>query len=284
MPLRISASANFLRQRRQAEIGNPHLPAAVDHDVRWLQVAMQHAALVRGRQTGADLARKLDGFILGQPADAADQRGEVLAIEVFHRKEVRSFDEADIVDAADVGVRNLAGDAHFVAESRQRRFAHVGTAQKLQRHGLIEDQILSPIHLAHAAPSEHAEDPVSARQHRTGGKPAFVRAGGGRTAEDGLGLARDATRVQIGAATRAQPPAFFDLTGTPRANRSAGCLHDQSIVSAVSSSSNRAARVSKAPRGADDRFMSSADCPGTRKGRRHKPIVCPTEPRLRGLP
>jgi hypothetical protein len=40
---------HFLRQHRQAEIGDAHLAAAVDHDVGRLQIAMQHAAIVRGR-------------------------------------------------------------------------------------------------------------------------------------------------------------------------------------------------------------------------------------------
>jgi len=38
---------------------------------------MEHAAFVRGSQSSADFARELDGFVLRQTTDAADQRGQV---------------------------------------------------------------------------------------------------------------------------------------------------------------------------------------------------------------
>ena len=86
---------------------------------------MQHAAFVRRGQTGADLARELDGFVLRQSPDAAQQRIQILAVEILHREEVETFDESDIVDAADVGMGNLPGDADFIAESRQRGFTNL---------------------------------------------------------------------------------------------------------------------------------------------------------------
>ena len=41
--------------QRQAEIHDSDAPAAVDHDVRWLEIAMQYAAVMSGRQPGAEL-------------------------------------------------------------------------------------------------------------------------------------------------------------------------------------------------------------------------------------
>ena len=110
---------DLARQSGQSEIGEQHLAAAVEHDVGRLQVAMQHALFVRGGESGAELARDLERLVAGQPADAPQQRAQVFAIHVFHREEVQPFDFAEVVDAADVGMRDLPGDADLVAESRR---------------------------------------------------------------------------------------------------------------------------------------------------------------------
>ena len=62
-----------------------------------------------------------------------EQRREVLAVHVFHGDERRAFDFADVVHAADVGMRDLAGDADFAVEARRggagsRRRARAGTS------------------------------------------------------------------------------------------------------------------------------------------------------------
>ena len=59
-------------------------------------------------QTGAELPRDLHRLVLRQAADAAQQRRQVLAVDVLHREEVLAVDLADVVDAADVGVGDLA--------------------------------------------------------------------------------------------------------------------------------------------------------------------------------
>jgi hypothetical protein len=51
------------RHTRQAEIGDTHLAAAVNHDVGRLQVAVNDAMLVCGREAGADLPCHFDGLI-----------------------------------------------------------------------------------------------------------------------------------------------------------------------------------------------------------------------------
>jgi hypothetical protein len=147
-----------------------------DHYVRRLQIAMQHTAFVRRAQTSADLARKLDGFVLRQTTDAAQEARQVLAVEVLHRDEVKTFDEADIVDAADVGVRDLPCNADFIAESRQPGLAHLRLREKLERDGLVQDQIVGSVHLAHAALAEQAENPVAPCQHGPCGETAFFQA------------------------------------------------------------------------------------------------------------
>jgi hypothetical protein len=57
----------------KAEVRNPHLSAPVYHNVGGLQIAMEYASFVRGAQSRADLSCELDGFVLRQPPDAAQQ-------------------------------------------------------------------------------------------------------------------------------------------------------------------------------------------------------------------
>jgi len=55
----------------------------------------------------------------------------------FHREEMQAFDDSDIVNPANIGMRNLPRDAHFVAEARQRGLAGVGgLREELQRRRL----------------------------------------------------------------------------------------------------------------------------------------------------
>ena len=86
--------------------------------------------VVRRGQPRAELPRDLDRLVLREPADAAQQRGQVFAVDVLHREEVPPVDLADVVDAADVGVRDLAGEAHLGVEAldpgRARRRARAG--------------------------------------------------------------------------------------------------------------------------------------------------------------
>ena len=120
-------------------------------------------------EPGTKLARDLQGLVAHQAADAPQQRGQVFAVHVFHGKKSQAVDFAHIVDAADVGVRNAARDADFVAEALQRIFVLVhGFGQKLQRHGLFQDQVVGAIDLAHAALAEDGDNPIASGQKSAG--------------------------------------------------------------------------------------------------------------------
>jgi hypothetical protein len=124
-----------------------------------------------------------------QTADTADQRIQVFAIEVLHGNEVEAIDHADVVDPADVGVRDLAGNADFVAEPGESRFRHLGAGEEFEGDGLVEDEVEGAVDLAHAAVAEEAEDAIAAGEDCAGGEAAFVDGGGGRRGllEEGLG-------------------------------------------------------------------------------------------------
>lgn len=72
------------------------------------------------RRNSAEASRNFESFIGGKAADAAQKRAEVLAIDVFHGEEEIPVDFADVIDAADVGMGDAAGDADLVAKSLER--------------------------------------------------------------------------------------------------------------------------------------------------------------------
>ena len=111
--------AQRLGEAGQAEVGDAHVALAVEHHVRGLQVAVQHALLVRRGQPGAELPRDLERLVRRQPADPPQQRGEVLAVHELHRQEEVALGLADVVDAAHRRVRDLARDAHLAVEARE---------------------------------------------------------------------------------------------------------------------------------------------------------------------
>ena len=76
--------------RGEAEVHDADPAGAVEHDVRGLQIAMDHAALVGGREAGADLPRDLERLVLRQTADTPQQRRQILAVHVLHRQEEMS--------------------------------------------------------------------------------------------------------------------------------------------------------------------------------------------------
>ena len=100
---------------------------------------------------------------------------DVFAIHEFHGEERLAVGFADIEDAADVGVRDLARQAHFAGESRQSFFvARERLRQEFQRDGLPEFQILGAIHFAHAALAERRNNAIAVEQRGAGNVAGFV--------------------------------------------------------------------------------------------------------------
>ena len=171
----------FAREARESEIGQPDLAGAVEHDVRGLEVAVDDVALVRGGQAGTDLSRDLERALLGETSDAAQERRQILAVDVLHRQERAALDLVDVVDAAHVRVRHLPRHPDFGVQLRQPGGIAIDAGrQEFERDRLSELDVVGTIDLAHAAFAEALDDPVAFAEQRARLKaPVIDRAGRG---------------------------------------------------------------------------------------------------------
>ena len=115
----------FVRETREAEVGDAHATSPVDEHVGRFQIAVQDAAIMGRSQTRAELPREFERLLRWQSSNAPQKRGEIFAVHVLHREEVLAVGLADVVDTADVRMGHLARDADLVLEARQavRRWA-----------------------------------------------------------------------------------------------------------------------------------------------------------------
>ena len=82
---------------------------------------MNHAAFV-GRGNGrAELTRDLHRLVVRQPSDTPEQRRQRFPVDVLHREEAIAAGLTEVVEPADVLVRDLARDAKLVVELTELR-------------------------------------------------------------------------------------------------------------------------------------------------------------------
>ncbi len=101
---------------------------SLDHDVCGLQVAVNNAGLVRGRQTGDHDARSRIVRPTSSLPFSLEDRGEVFALEVGHRDVLDAVQLAEIVDADDVLVGDLPREQQLLLEAALERLAASGSA------------------------------------------------------------------------------------------------------------------------------------------------------------
>jgi hypothetical protein len=171
--------ATFVGERRKAEVGDAHTAVTIEQGIRRFQIAMQDAAIVRRRESRAQLSGDLERLVRRQTPDSPKQRGEILAVDVFHREEVKAgrvdVDFTDVVDATDVRMRDLPGQSHFLMEPRQPlRVLSEVLWQELERDRLTELEIVGAIDLTHPAATEHRNDAIAAGEDGTGNEPGVV--------------------------------------------------------------------------------------------------------------
>ena len=144
--------ASLLGQAGQAEVGDARAcPRPSIITLAGLRSRCSTPLSCAAARPAQSCARDLERLVLGQAADAAQQRGQVLAVHVLHGEEGVALRLADVVDAAHVGMRDLARDAHLAVEALQPLGSSAQRlGQELQGHRLAELQVVRAVDLAHA--------------------------------------------------------------------------------------------------------------------------------------
>ena len=151
----------------QAKVRDAHPASAIEHDIGGFQIAMEKCReSCAAARPAHSLVRRLQSLVGGQAPDAAQQRCQILAVDVLHGEKVLALHLADVVDAADIWMRNLAGVANFAWRAARAAASFWSAAgRNLRATTLTELDILGAIDFAHAAAAQQGHDPVSFRQH-----------------------------------------------------------------------------------------------------------------------
>jgi len=94
--------------------------------------------------------RQSERLVAGQPADAPQQRRQILTVDVLHRDEQMPVDFADVVQTAHVRMGDVAPDSHLVNELLLPLRESLAGREELQRHRLSELQVVGAVDLTHA--------------------------------------------------------------------------------------------------------------------------------------
>jgi hypothetical protein len=122
---------------------------------------MDDSPLMCRGQPRTQLARDVEGLVFREAPDSPERCREIFSVDVLHREIEQTAGLTDVIDPTHIGMRDLSSGAHFVVELREpRRIAAKLHGQELQRDRLSETEIVRPVHFAHPAASEQADDSV----------------------------------------------------------------------------------------------------------------------------
>src|SRR5215471_7038872 len=128
---------------------------------------MQDAFRVSGGKSCTQLARNLRALCRRHSSDPSQQCRKVLAIDIFHRQIQFPVGLINVVNAANIRMRNLPGQPDLIAQPRTRTVVEFVQAEKLQGDGLAELQIRRPVNLAHTATAKQADNSKAPGKQRT---------------------------------------------------------------------------------------------------------------------
>ena len=133
---------------RQAEVGELHLVVRGQQEIPRLDVAMQDAEGVQGRESFERLRRPLHGVRDRQRACRRIQRqaiAERAAVDDLHGQEDRLAGLFDVEDPHDARMDDIAGDRGLAAQAQERPLREPVVAQDLERdfapQGAIEGAV-----------------------------------------------------------------------------------------------------------------------------------------------
>ena len=157
--LRVVAAVRGRLHLGQAEVEQLDVAVAGDHHVLRLQIAMDHAALVRAGQHVGHLRRDAQSFLQRNRA-LQDRRSKRLTLDHLHGDVCDVVDAADVVDGHDVRMIERRGRARFLLEAaEQLRAGHI-RRKNLDGHVAIELRIAGLIDLAHTTGADRRHDAV----------------------------------------------------------------------------------------------------------------------------
>ena len=142
--------------------------ARAEENVVGLEVAVDDPGGVRAHESAQDLSRDVNGFPNRQHAVALEPAPEVLAGEQLHHEKGQSLlGGTGIEDVHDVLALDDARRLGLALKALGRAPVASGLAgQKLQRDTLADRRIRRREDRSHAAPAEHAVDPILCRPPR----------------------------------------------------------------------------------------------------------------------
>jgi hypothetical protein len=148
--------------------------AAQDEDVVWLQVAVDDAVLVRGREAAQHLVHQMDGQRKGKPRCLAQDGRQRFPVQKLHRHEQQAVTcPAEVEHVDDVGMADGARGARLALEAGA--YLRVGAdlfKQGLDRDPSLKRDVQGLVHHAHDAAADLPRDLILAAQylsHRQGG-------------------------------------------------------------------------------------------------------------------
>ena len=184
------------RHVRDAEVEHLHQVAAVlaalDQDVVRLQIAMDDAGRLRRRQRVRDLRHDLAHAPPRHVLLLREQRTQAAPAHQLHHEVRATFRQRAVVDRArDVRMLELRGRHRLACEAR-RDLAVTGqlSAHDLERHRLVQREVLGDEHRAHAALAEQAQHAVAIVEHAAFPLARLTRRGGFRRLQRVLGRRR----------------------------------------------------------------------------------------------
>ena len=149
----------------QSEIGDVDVVGIIHEDILRLQVAVDHAFVMCRFECGAQLAREFEGAVEGQASFLVDQAGEIAAFDEGHGDELDAANVAEIVDAQDVLLRDLAGEQELLFEALHGlRIRGQLRADQFQRDGAAELGVVGLVDRAHSAFAEQRFDAVASAE------------------------------------------------------------------------------------------------------------------------
>ena len=112
---------------------------------------MDHALIVRGLQPLADLPEDVDDPRHGQASLAPHDTGEVMSVNVLHRQELHASGFAEVVDAQDVLVCDVARELNLALEALENcRITGEIETNDFERDVAVELAIADEVDLAHS--------------------------------------------------------------------------------------------------------------------------------------